>query len=278
MNGCVPAMKEGFQQCRSENGVVYYRIPAFVENGFPKHCFTTRIGGVSPNEFSTLNLSLSREENPENKHENYGRVCEALGREYQSLTLVKYNHGIGVHAAETADAGKGISKETDFDFCDAIITNARAVTALTMHADCVPVFFADIRNRAVGVAHAGWRGVYDGIVAAVLRRLQEQYQSNMEDILIGIGPHLQACCFEVQEDVAGKFRDKFGDCVLTYRNEKMYLNMQDVLCMQLQEAEVPERNITCANLCTHCREDLFYSHRRDQGKTGAMGAFIAIGE
>ncbi len=268
-------MKSGFKK-NDHNGLNYLTIPEFEENGFTKHCFTTRLGGVSPGEFSSLNLSKTREANKANKQENYRRVCVALGVPYESLALVNYAHGDGIHFAVKQDAGKGIIRESDFDFCDAMLTNAPQVTAVTLHADCVPLFFADKASKAVGVVHAGWKGVYAGLPYKVVKAFEEHYDSRAQDILVGIGPHIMNCCFEVKEDVANPFQEKFGNETIEVREDAQYVNMQAAILLQMEAAGVPEENITCANLCTYCREDLFYSHRRDKGHTGAMGSFITV--
>ncbi len=258
------------------NDIKLLKIPSFSREGFLKHCFTSRVGGVSEGCFASLNLSKTREANEANKRENYKRVCDAIGVEYDSLTLVNYAHGNGVHCATAQDAGKGIDRESDFAPCDGMVTDAPAVTVLTLHADCMPVFVADRRTRAAGVCHAGWKGVSMNIAAGMLQKLKNGYGSKPEDILVGIGPHIMDCCFEVQEDVAGVFRNAFGGGVIEQKEGKLFVNLQRAVLMQLKEAGIPPENITCANLCTSCRDDLFFSHRRDRGMTGAMGSFITV--
>ncbi len=265
-------IKHGFVQT-DKNGATVLQIPSFLEYGFIRHCFTTRIGGVSPGAYASLNLSKTREENEQNKEENYRRVCGALDVPYESLTLVNYEHGNGVHCAAPEDAGTGVVKEQTFPHCDALLTNASGVTAVTLHADCVPIFMADTKSRAVGVGHAGWKGVCAGIAREMIRKMGVQYGSAPEDIVVGIGPHIGPCCFEVQEDVAAKFREPYH--AEEEKGGKLYVSLQKVLLLQLLDAGIKESSITCANLCTHCREDLFYSHRRDAGNTGAMGSFIS---
>lgn len=251
-------------------------IPQFIESGFDKHCFTTRIGGVSPGEFNSLNLSKTREENQANKEENYHRVCDALGVEYNSLALVNYAHGDGIHFAAQADAGKGFTKQMDYAACDAMVTDTPNVTAVTLHADCVPIFVADREKRVAAVAHAGWKGVYAGLPEKLVCGIIEKYRGKPQNILVGIGPHIMPCCFEVQDDVALPFRERFGNQSVHLREEKQFVDMQAAILMQLKKCDIPDEHITVADLCTSCRDDLFYSHRRDHGHTGAMGSFITV--
>ena len=259
-----------------KNGVKALEIPVFTKAGFDRHCFTTRVGGVSGGEFASLNLSKTRENNEANKRENYRRVARFLGVEYDSLTLVNYSHGNGVYCANAHDAGKGIDKPVDYKSCDAIFTNTPTVTAVSLHADCTPVFMADPVKRVAGVGHAGWKGVYSGLVENMLAALKDVYGSAPQDILVGIGPHIMGCCFEVKDDVAKPFAGRFGEAVLAERDGGLFVDMQAAILMQLSAGGILPQNISLANMCTYCNEELFYSHRRDQGRTGAMGSFITV--
>jgi YfiH family protein len=221
-------------------------------------------------------FEYDRENAPGNKAENYKRVCEAIGVGYGSLTLVKYAHGNGVYYAGKEDAGKGISAESDLPPCDGMVTESPYVTASTLHADCVPVFMADREKRVVGVCHAGWKGVSLNIVSNMVKTFGKKCKSSPGALIVGIGPHIMDCCFEVKEDVAGVFKKAFGGDVISVRNGSIYVSLQKAILMQLGEEGIPVENITCANMCTSCRDDLFFSHRRDKGMTGAMGSFITV--
>ncbi len=261
---------------REKNGVQLMEIPSFLEHGFTKHAFTTRNGGVSRGEFASLNLSRTRENSPENKKENYRRAAAAVGVTYESLTLVRYAHGDGIVTAKRTDAGKGIARATDFDLCDAMIVCEPGVTAVTLHADCMPVFAADTEKRTVCVAHAGWKGVFLELPGKIIAKMKTDFKSRPQDIIVGIGPHIMRCCFEVGEEVALPFAEKFGEGAVARKNGKWFVDLQWAVLEQLLGQGISEEHITCADCCTYCREDLFYSHRRDRGKTGAMGSFIAL--
>lgn len=271
------AVNHGFLQ-KEKTGVCYLQIPAFLEEGFDKHLFTSRIGGVSGGCYNSLNLSLTRESSVENKKMNYKRVCEVLDVPYESLTVVNYAHGDGVYEARVEDAGKGISRPSDLPPCDAMFVSEPNVTAVSLHADCVPIFFADRKNRIAGVCHAGWRGVYADIVAKIANLLGSKKQCLKSDLLFGIGPHITVKNFEVGEDVASLFVKRFGCEYVDRRDNRLYISLQNVLTDRLIALGIPAENITCSDLCTFGNEDLFYSHRRDHGNTGAMGSFFALAE
>ncbi len=276
MNAFEKNVKRGFLLCE-KNGVKYLTIPSFLEAGYEKHCYTTRIGGVSKGAFASLNLSKTRESSPENKEENYRRVCGVLSVPYESLAIVNYAHGDGIYCAQKTDAGKGITRQSDLPACDAMVVCEPGITAVTLHADCVPVFFADRKGKAACVSHAGWRGVMQELPAKITDVLLERFSVSPEDILIGIGPHIMESCFEVQADVAEPFAARFGQDVVKQAEGKLFVSLQRALLKQLEKKGIPPENITCADLCTYSKEDLFYSHRRDCGNTGAMGSFISLG-
>ena len=140
-----------------KNGIPVYGFSAFAQTGLVKHGFTGRSGGVSGAPFDTLNLGFSRPEPRENVAENYKRLCEAEAIAYDSLVLVSYAHGALARRVDASDAGRGFDREP-LPECDAIITNTRGLTLITLHADCMPVFLLDPFKKAVGLVHAGWKG------------------------------------------------------------------------------------------------------------------------
>lgn len=257
------------------NGVSFFTVREITELGFI-HGFTTRLGGVSTGAYKSLNLSKTRENNLKNKIENYRLICNSLGIDYNSLTLVNYEHGNNVYILQQKDRGAGITMPCNFDKCDAIIVNDPRITAVTLHADCTPIFIVDKKNRIASVAHSGWKGTVLGIAGKIVEKMNIVYNSQPADIIAAIGPHIMNCCFEIKEDVAAKIAAKDEKAII-YSKNKIYGDLQYLTIKQFYESNIPPENVICADLCTYCNEDLFYSHRRDNGITGAMGAFINIG-
>lgn len=273
---CRDAAEHGFA-AHEKDGLVYFSIPKFDDTGRFRAIFTSRTGGVSPGEFSSLNLSRTRENSPSNKKENYIRAARAAGADPASLVLVNYEHGTGICLVTPENCGEGLSKPTTLPPCDAIVVSEPGVTALTLHADCVPVFLADPVLGIGAAAHAGWKGTAGRLPEKLVRKFVEEFGSRPENLLGAIGPHIRACCFEVGEEVASIFEEEFGSaCVLRKDNEKPHVDLEAAILIQFAGAGLPARSVTLADRCTYCEEDLFYSHRRDRGKTGAMGSFIAV--
>lgn len=113
----------------------------------------------------------------------------------------------------------------------------------------------------------------------MVRFLSTEFGSREQNILVGIGPHIQECCFEVGDDVGEAFEQEFGSEVVTKKKgEKPHVRLQRAILKQLMETGIAPSQVTVSDLCTYCEQNLFYSHRRDQGLTGAMGSFLYIQE
>lgn len=266
-------IRHGFRENKKE-GVVFYTIPAFDDTGLVRHGFSSRIGGVSTGPFESLCFSLSREKNPDNFRANIRIFAGAAGVDYDKLTAVNYAHGDGIYSLVPADNGKGVSRANDIPKCDALVCDNPDVAAITMHADCVPLFYLDSKTGVSCIAHSGWRGVVKCLPAKIVDYLTEKYGIDPADLLVGVGPHIMKCCFEVGEDVKNEFSDNFGPEAYEERNGRFYADMQYSILTQLRDRNIAGKNITVADMCTSCRPDLFYSHRRDRGNTGAMASLM----
>lgn len=144
--------------------------------------------------------------------------------------------------------------------CDALITNnLEQVLTLTV-ADCLPVYFYDPQKKVIALAHAGWRGLVADILPVVINFFQEKYQSQAQDILVFIGPHLRACHFAVQADVA----DLFSPTDQITKLDKTFVNLAQVAKKQLLSSGLANNNITISSDCTYCLEDKYFSYRRDR--------------
>ena len=138
--------------------VPYLTYNSLSEINFINHAFTTRLGGVSTGEFTSMNMAFNRGDNPDSVTENYKRFCKSAGFDYESLVASAQDHHTVVRAVTSAEKGIGIYKPRDMESVDALITNEKGVTLVTYYADCTPLFFVDTKNKAIGLAHAGWRG------------------------------------------------------------------------------------------------------------------------
>ncbi len=259
--------------------LVYYSFPAFDRVEGVHHGFSTRLGGVSEGTFASMNLSFTRGDDPAAVRENFDRFCSAIGVEAEDVVISAQTHTANVKIITAEDRGRGITREKEYTDVDGLITNDPGVVLCTQYADCVPLFFVDPVKRVVATSHAGWRGPAAGIAAVTVRRMGEEYGCRPEDILVGVGPSIGHCCFEVDSPVYDAFCQVavFDDtCYTDNGGGKYHIDLWQVNRRWLLSAGVLPDHITVTDLCTRCHPDLFWSHRKTGDARGSLAAFIAL--
>ena len=260
--------------------VPYLTYHSLSEIKFINHAFSTRLGGVSEGEFTSMNTAFNRGDNPDSVTENYRRFCQSAGFDFESLVASAQDHHTFVRAVTKADRGVGIFKPRDIASVDALITNETGVTLVTYYADCTPLFFVDTKNKAIGLAHAGWRGTVDRIGEKVIQKLAECYSTDPADVVAAIGPAISVCCYEVDQPCAERFYAleglDSGKFVFPKDGGKYMIDLLETNRQILVAAGVPEKNITVSDLCTNCHPDLLWSHRATKGHRGTMSAFLSL--
>lgn len=243
------------------------------------HGFTTRLGGISSGECSSLNLGFNRKDARENVEENYRRIAEALSIQCENMVLSRQVHDNKVREVSVADKGKGIYKENDLEGYDGLMTNIPGIALVTFYADCVPVFFLDPVKRAIAVSHSGWRGTVKEIAVETLERMKNRYGCHPEDMEIAIGPSIGSCCFEVGEEVVQAFMQTLPWSERYCRKagvDKWHIHLQGIIRQSLLNAGAREERINVSEICTKCNNEIFYSHRGDHGKTGSLAAIMQL--
>lgn len=251
-------------------GLRYYSFDIF-SNSILQAVFTRR-GGVSPAPWHSLNLGGSVGDDPAHVAENRVRIFDALGRAPASIHDVWLVHGTDiVHA----DAPRPLEKHPER--ADIILTNNPEVSLFMRFADCVPLLFHDPGKHVIGIAHAGWMGTVKGVAKTAIEEMQSRYGCNPKDIVAGIGPSISVDHYEVGEDVAMQFREKFGknsERIIQARNGGTYLDLWEANLIQLQDAGVEQ--VQVSGVCTACHLDDWFSHRAEKGKTGRFGVLMAL--
>lgn len=247
-----------------------------------KHCFSTRIGGVSSGPFQAMNLGLTRGDSRDLVMENYRILCEAVGFDMHKTVMSKRQvHGSKIHCVTEADSGKGLYAENDLDGFDGLVTNMPGIVLITFHADCTPLYFFDPVKKVIGLAHAGWRGTVDGIAYEALKVMVEQYGCKAETILAGIGPAISTCCFEVDEPVVMEFERRLPfsvDYIFADRQKrgKYKIDLKGINAKIMELSGILKQNIEIAEECTKCNSQYFYSHRGMGESRGSMAAFLSL--
>lgn len=241
------------------------------------HGFSTRLGGVSPAPYDSLNLGWTRPDPPDNVSKNFQIFCNAGGFAHGDMVIVNYEHGGTVLKVTAEDRGRGFERPP-LSFCDGLVTNEKNVVLVTSHADCGAFFIYDPVKGAVGLAHAGWKGTLARIGARAVELMQREFGSDAGDLIVSTGPSICKSCFEVDLELAERFAAEFKTNALFTRGRpgKAQLDLELAAAIQMLEAGVKEENLTLMHACTSELDRYFFSHRRDKGDTGSMAAYIGL--
>ncbi|MEW6623158.1 MAG: peptidoglycan editing factor PgeF [Bacillota bacterium] len=262
------------------NGLQYYNFKPLLEFKNLVHAFSTRKAGTSIPPYDTLNLGLHVGDERDNVVKNRKKFFAALGFSLNEGVSVNQVHGNHVKTVEVTDKGRGIMTiENTLCSADALVTNKPGILLTTYYADCVSVFIYDQKTNSIGLAHAGWKGTLLKIASATVKKLQHVYQTNPKDCIAVIGPSIGPCCYEVDNRVLESMKKAYAEWpeyMWSFNESIIKLNLWELNKMSLQESGLKEQNIYISGLCTHCLDNLFFSHRRDNGKTGRMAAVFGI--
>ena len=247
-----------------------------------KHGCSTRVGGVSDGEFSSMNLGFNRGDFEENVLENYDRLCNAMGFAKECVVLPDQVHDTVVRKATKEDCGKGIILQRDYTCVDAQITNEPGVALAVFGADCVPVFLYDPVVGAIGTAHAGWRGTIGRIGEKTVAAMEKEFGCKPEDIEAYIGVSICGDCYTVGGEVAEMFMKEFPKSTKQTEKQKAegtcQLDLWQVNQKILEEAGVLCENIVIGGVCTKCHSDVLFSHRVAGNARGNMAGFLMLSE
>jgi YfiH family protein len=261
--------------------VVYLTFPILEETGVVRHLFSTRVGGVSKGDCESMNLSYARGDEKAAVDENFRRIAEIFGAGPERIVCSKQTHTTNVRLATEADCGKGVVYPLDYDDVDGLITNVPGVLLCTSYADCVPLYFVDTENKAIGLSHSGWRGTVNKMGKRTLQAMREAFGTRPEKVTAAIGPSICRDCYEVDEEVAEQFRKAFpGEWeYLLYEGKKPGKYQLDLWeankRVLLREGVLPE-NLAVTDVCTCCNSKYLFSHRASCGKRGNLAAVMEL--
>lgn len=244
------------------------------------HGITGRKGGVSKAPYDSLNMALHVGDEPKDVIINRERFFSALGLDAKRLVTPNQVHGDHIEVVTEQESGRGaFAYDDSIPQTDALLTNTPNLPLMLCYADCTPILFLDPVQRAVGIAHGGWKGTVARIAQKTVLRMQKEFGTQPKDLLTAIGPSIGPCCFEVGEEVSDRFRDEFPEHtkeIIDDMELKPHVNLWQANRIQLLEAGVLPEHIDMANFCTDCHHDQLFSYRADGGKTGRLAAIIAI--
>lgn len=266
-------------------GVHLLTFPQLTAMDMIAHGFSTRLGGVSQGQYSTMNFTFTRGDDPKHVMENYRRMAKVLGVDEKKMVLSYQTHTTKVRVVTEEDAGKGVVRERDYRDVDGLVTNVPGITLVTFFADCVPLYFVDPVHRAIGLSHSGWRGTVNRMGRVTLETMAKQYGTRPEDVLCCIGPSICQDCFEVGGEVIEIFKKEFGEIYwqgLFYQREeqiqegKYQLDLWKANEIILREAGVMPEHIQITDICTKCNPEYLFSHRVMGDQRGNLAAFLSL--
>lgn len=260
-------------ETRVRSGGIVTIVSALLNQARIPHAFSTRLGGVSQGPFASLNLGNPTDspirDSENHVQENNRRFLEAIDLADHQLCRVHQ-----VHAADILEVDATAPHRDHRS--DAMVTSTRQFALAVRTADCVPILAADRYGRTVAAIHAGWRGIVAGIIPLALERMRQR-RVNVGDLIMAIGPCIGAEAFEVGEDVADAIARSVPACdsVVRRNGQRPHVDLVGAAAAQAIHFGLKSDQIDVGTWCTHRDEELFFSHRRDEGITGRMAAVIA---
>ncbi len=226
---------------------------------------STRLGGVSPEPYASLNLGLHTDDDPDNVAKNRARFCRELGIPVDRLAGSHQVHGSKILEVQKAGNYEGF---------DALITQKKHLYLTVTVADCTPVLVCDPVNQVVAAVHAGWKGTAAGIVAKTLDQMMAIFGTQPNDCYAYVGTCIDECSFEVDADVADEFAASFKRWDAD--KGKYFIDLKAANREQLLKRGLPSGNIGLSQYSTYLNNDQYFSYRKERGKTGRMLALIGF--
>jgi YfiH family protein len=224
-----------------------------------------RHGGVSAAPFSSLNLGINTKDAPENVLENRRLFFEKLKISEARLASSHQVHGDSIQIVTEPGRTEGF---------DALVTEVPEVVLGVTVADCTPVLIYDAHRRVVGAVHAGWRGTVSQLVYKTLETMHAEYGTAPGDCFAYVGTCIDANAFEVGEEVAEQFSDKFKR--FDTARGKHLVDLKRANAAQLENFGIPSERIEISPYSTIIHNDDYFSYRLEKGQTGRMLAVIGM--
>ncbi len=230
-----------------------------------KNCITLKHGGVSKGEYESLNFRTLGKDKIENVLENLNRVKKSVG--FSNVYKGTQAHTDRVIILDKSNKNEYSFEKQNKEEVDGYITNTKNIATLITTADCNPIIIYDPKNNVVANVHAGWKGVINKIYINAINLMKEEFNSNVKDLIVCIGPSIRKCCFTSQEE---SFKEKFTQ-VFNYEDEYLsydkdnitfHIDLITILKHELKYVGVEDSNIYVADICTRCNTDDFYSYRK----------------
>ncbi|HZC04630.1 MAG TPA: peptidoglycan editing factor PgeF [Ktedonobacterales bacterium] len=249
-----------------------------------RHGVFTRKGGHSAPPFDGLNVALTTGDDPASARRNQTVVAQTVGLPLVSARIMHGNQVCLVERASNEESLDEMRARLRHTPADAMITAEPGLGLFWGFGDCAPILLYDPRHKVIALAHGGWRGAAGAIGPRTISAMTERFGSRPEELLAGVGPAIQACCYRVDETVRQTFAAEplaHESAVFTQRLDAegqpaLYLDVTESNARQLLAAGVRPERLEVAPFCTGCAEDLFYSHRMRRHADGRFAVVIGL--
>lgn len=242
--------------------------------------FTTREGGNSTMPFDSMNMGFHVNDDPDKVRQNRKFFSEDISFPVENWVGSKQVHAANIVKVTKEDRGLGsLDFETALPDTDGLYTSDENILLTSLYADCVPLYFFSPNNHLIGLAHAGWKGTVAKIGPAMINTWHVEENVDVKSVFAAIGPSIGHCCYEVDDRVINEVKVALDghaeDSVYKKNTAGNYqLNLKKLNEILLLRAGVLPENIIVSDQCTSCQNDVFFSHRKDNGKTGRMMSYI----
>ena len=189
---------------------------------------------------------------------NRKRLLDKQGIDINQVVSAGLVHGNNIEIVSRKDRGQRIINT------DGLLTKDKNVFLSITVADCLPIFIYDYKNQVIGLIHGGWKSLAKNILSLAIQKLVNNFESQPQNILVGIGPGIGVCHFEVKDDVLQYWKVPPPNNVFRREEEKIFLDLKKVAKIQLLNLGLKEKNIEINPECTFCLADKYFSYRREK--------------
>lgn len=238
------------------------------------HFVSTRKGGFSSGNFSSLNLSYKVNDSKKNVDKNRKKLIDGLNISDSKILIPDQCHTSNVYVVTEN------TMQEDLQETDAVITITKHLCIAVLAADCVPVLLYDPENEAIGAVHSGWRGTAQRIVVRTIERMVKVYRTNPQNLLACIGPAISQQYYEVSKEVADHFSFWFTESptvlIKNNRTGEYHIDLREANRQLLLRMGVLNSNIEVGGICTYDNPDRYFSARRDGIRCGRFASGIML--
>ncbi len=256
-------------------GKISYLQPAKISPGLIAG-FSTRNGGVSRLPYHSLNLGTNTDDLKAHVEGNRSTFARAFDLPLRQLLTVKQVHGKDLLLIDEPNLDLSHFNRVEVD---AVITNQPGIMIGILTADCYPLLLWNKQLTAVAAVHIGWRGAADGLINKTVKAMTSHFSCTSQDIIAAVGPGIGADKYEVDRPVRDAFRQGSGFWNEISRETRLghwNLNLALSCRLQLEQAGLTPDAIEDSGHCTFTQPEMFFSYRRDEGKTGRQMGFIML--